>query len=125
MNVVQAHNSANALEVGEAMKQHAEMGSEGQRQQEQLEVQQQQQKQESSSSNVGGTAYVAKGSGQASNGLRVSMEAGAAQEKVRPRLVYAGAAVYCATGLRCVAQVRKQCSAHANFTPCLRGMYIL
>lgn len=90
VNVVQAHNSANALEVGEAMKQHAEMGAEG-RQQEQLERQRQQQeqrqrqtqKQENYASNVGGKAYVGKGLGQPSNGVRVGMEAGAAQDKVR------------------------------------------
>lgn len=94
VNVVQAHNSANALEVGEAMKQHAETGAEGQRQQEELERQQQEelqrqrrqqqrQKREKSSSNIGGTAYVAKGSGQASNGAPVGREAGAADGKVR------------------------------------------
>lgn len=104
VNVVQAHNSANALEVGEAMKQHAEMGAEGRRQQEELERQrqkeeqqqqkeeQQRQKQANSSSNVGGTAYVAKGSGQAPNGAT-------AQEKVMLRSVCAVlqfyAAVYC------------------------------
>lgn len=95
MNVVQAHNSANALEVGEAMKQHADMGVEGKRlieeqerqrqqaeQRQQQEEEQQRQKQANSSGNVGGTAYVAKGSGQASNGV-------ATQEKVRFRSMHA------------------------------------
>lgn len=97
VSVVQAHNSANALEVSEAMKQHAELGAEGLRQEEELELERQrenerqrqqdlqQQQQQNSSGNVGRAAYVAEGSGQASNGFRV----GAAQEEVRLQSVYA------------------------------------
>lgn len=85
VNVVQARNSANALEVGESMKKHAEMGREGQRLvDEELQRQNQQQQRRSSAGVAGGTAYVAMGGvqgTQAPNGGGV--EAGGARDQVR------------------------------------------
>ncbi|CAN0236762.1 unnamed protein product [Ectocarpus sp. 12 AP-2014] len=72
VNVVQAHNKANAVEVGDAMKTHAEMGMEGMRlREEELQRQQQQQQQ-------GGTAYMAKGG---RHGVHGSANTGAAQHQ--------------------------------------------
>ncbi|CBJ28057.1 calcium/ calmodulin-dependent protein kinase 1 [Ectocarpus siliculosus] len=69
VNVVQAHNKANAVEVGDAMKTHAEMGMEGLRlREEELQRQQQQ----------GGTAYMAKGERHSAHG---SANTGAAQHQ--------------------------------------------
>ncbi|CAB1117160.1 unnamed protein product [Ectocarpus sp. CCAP 1310/34] len=69
VNVVQAHNKANAVEVGDAMKTHAEMGMEGLRLREELQRQQQQQ---------GGTAYTANGG---RHGVDGSANTGAAQHQ--------------------------------------------
>ncbi|CAM9227987.1 unnamed protein product [Ectocarpus sp. 12 AP-2014] len=70
VNVVQAHNKANAVEVGDAMKTHAEMGVEGVRlREEELQRQQQQQ---------GGTAYMAKGG---RHGVHGSANTGADQHQ--------------------------------------------
>ncbi|CAN0002837.1 unnamed protein product, partial [Ectocarpus sp. 12 AP-2014] len=70
VNVVQTHNKANAVEVGDAMKTHAEMGVEGVRlREEELQRQQQQQ---------GGTAYMAKGG---RHGVHGSANTGADQHQ--------------------------------------------
>ncbi|CAM9489558.1 unnamed protein product [Ectocarpus sp. 4 AP-2014] len=70
VNAVQAHNKANAVEVGDAMKTHAEMGIEGMRlREEELRRQQQQQ---------GGTAYMGKGG---RHGVHGSANTGAAQHQ--------------------------------------------
>ncbi|CAM9598601.1 unnamed protein product [Ectocarpus sp. 13 AM-2016] len=75
VNIVQAHNKANAVEVGDAMKTHAEMGMEGVRlREEELQRQQQQQQQQQQ----GGTAYMAKGGRHAVHG---SANTGATQHQ--------------------------------------------
>lgn len=88
VSLVQARNSANAEQVGEAMKKHAEMGLEGRRHREEaLRNQQQQQQQEQEQQQQRGSQYVARRQG--SVGLSGDLETDAARQ-VMGRLLLSG-----------------------------------